>query len=505
MERCRQLEPFLSTVGRSQDEPLYRQIVQRLRDAIDGGHLKTGDRLPSERRLAEHFGFSRTTVQTAYAELVALGYLRSVPGSGTFVAGRPSSPGSASSPLEHAYAKRRLVAAGTFLAGLMRGATSPLEYGFEVGMPDPNVLPLHEFELVLRDLFATRARDVLSYSPTEGIDALRIAVARRLLPLRGLHGISPDHVMILTGSMQGLDLVGKLFIEPGDHVIVENPTFPGAIQTFRALGAELVPVPIDKDGLRVDELASWLERRRPKLIYTQPTLQNPTGAVLAEERRAALVRLASEYEIPVLEDDAYGLLWEGSAGAAAPKPLKGKDERGVVIYLSTFSKIVSPGLRVGYLVADPGVIRELSRLKQLTDLHTSTVSQLLVEAWLSTGDVVGHLRRCRVTYRQRIDAALQQMGEGESLQPFLAPPGGFYVFARLQGSLSAEAVRNEAIGRGISFAPGRHFAADGGFGDHLRLCVATLAVPTIRSGIQRLHRLWEELTQAGQVHRTEPV
>src|SRR5690606_11782086 len=118
--------------------------------------------------------------------------------------------------------------------------------------------------------------------------------------------------------------------------------------------------------------------------------------------------------------------------------------------------------------------RELSRLKQLTDLHTSTVSQLLVEAWLSTGDVVGHLRRCRVTYRQRIDAALQQMGEGESLQPFLAPPGGFYVFARLQGSLSAEAVRNEAIGRGISFAPGRHFAADGGFGDHLRLCVATL-------------------------------
>lgn len=496
------LHTFLSSVDRGSKVPLYRQMVQGIRDAIEAGALQAGDRLPSERRLAERLGFSRTTVQAAYGELIALGFLHSVPGSGTFVVGRPTAPAPASaSPLEQGFAKRRTLAAGTFLEDLMRGAANPPEYGFEVGMPDPGLLPLREFELVILDLFARRSREVLSYSPTEGTVALRTAIAGTLLPMRGLRGVDPEHIMIVTGSMQGLDLVGKLFIQPGDAVVVENPTFPGAIQTFRSLDARIVAVPVDGDGMQVDRIESMLQGIRPKLIYTQPTLQNPTGAIMSRARRRDLLELAARWNVPVLEDDAYGLLADGPPGAAGPLPLRAEDDSGLVIYLSTLSKVVSPGLRVGYLVADARLIRELSRFKQLADLHTSTVSQLLVEGWLSTGDVRGHLQRCRTAYRQRIRAALDQMGDGTALRPFLKPEGGFYLFARLRDGLNAVRVRTESLPRGISFAPGAHFSSDGSFADHLRLCVAARDVPIVRSGIQRLLRLVEQMEARDRFHR----
>lgn len=495
-----QLFETLLVIDRGRAKPLYLQLVQSLREAIDAGHLHVGERLPSERRLARQFGLSRTTVQSAYAELTALGLLKSVPGSGTFVARRPlSAVPKGTGPLQRVMAKRKSLAAGTFLEDLMRSTSTPPEYNFDVGMPDPQLLPLHEFELVILDLFSNRSRQALSHSPSEGILSLRQAIASSLLPMRGLTGVQPDNIMIVTGSMQGLDLVAKLFVEPGDAVVLENLTFPGAIQTFRAAGAEVLSVPVDKDGMQVDALEQLLQRRRPKLIYTQPVLQNPTGAALVPARRRQLLALATEYGIPVLEDDAYGLL---AAEAPGLLPLKTEDEHGVVIYLSTFSKVVSPGLRVGYLVADAGIIRELARFKQLADLHTSTISQLLVEGWLATGSVRAHVQRCRDVYAKRIRTALSMLEGTCALQPFLKPIGGFYVFLRLPVGLRAAAVESKSFARGIAFARGGPFSTDGSFDDHIRLCVATVEGPTISNGIQRLLRLLEEMDAN---HPMQPV
>lgn len=501
-----QLFEFLATIHRTHEDPLYIQLVRRIREAIESGHLHVGERLPSERSLATKLGLSRQTVQTAYAELTSLGYLTGVPGSGTFVARRRIAPSpnngvpSRVNPLQRVLSRRKSLAAGTFLKDLMRSTGEAPEYNFEVGMPDPNLLPLQEFELVIRDLFSNRSRQALSHSPSEGVWSLRQAIAGSLLPLRGLTDVEPDNVMIVTGSMQGLDLVSKLFVEPGDTVLLENPTFPGAVQTFRALGAELVSVPVDEHGMQVDELEQLLQRRRPKLIYTQPVLQNPTGATLISSRREQLLALASEYGIPILEDDAYGLLAEKRALGDSSLPLKAQDEHGVVIYLSTLSKLISPGLRVGYLVADSEILRELAHFKQLADLHTSTISQLLVEGWLSIGDVRSHIERCRETYSERIATALAELQKTTALTPFLEPFSGFYVFLRLPVGINAAVVESESTNRGVALARGGPFSPDGGFDDHMRLCVATMESPTIRNGIQRLARLLEDMRSTHFVH-----
>jgi 2-aminoadipate transaminase len=472
-------------------EPVYRRLVAALRRSIEDGALPLGARLPSERRLSSALGLSRTTVQTAYRELEALGYVESRRGSGTYVCGRPEWPSQprASAIPKHTFARRAKAAGNTFLLDLMHAASTLHRYAFETGMPDPRLMPVRAFHAIIEDLFSQRSAEWVSYSPTQGVPQLRQALTHTLLPLRGLHGVRPEEVLITTGSLQGLDLVSKLFLEPGDTVLVEEPSFPGATQIFRSFGAELVGVPVDEEGLVVDHLQEVLARVKPKLLYVQPTLQNPTGAVLSARRRARLLDVASRWRTPIVEDDAYGLL----LGQDAPPALKARDEEGLVIYLGTVSKILSPGLRVGYLVADEGLVRALSHVKQLTDLHTSTVSQFLVEGWLTTADVRGHLRTCQRVYGERLRLALDCLRRHPLIEPYIEPQGGIYVFGRILTGIQAARLRVESAERGVIFAPGDAFAVAGGLQDCLRLCVGASDLAALRVGLGRLLRLVEEL------------
>jgi DNA-binding transcriptional MocR family regulator len=470
--------------------PIYKQLAAALRRAVEDGILSIGSRLPPERGLAKALHVSRTTVQAAYQELESLGYVGSHQGSGTFVRARPEW----TMPVRLGGARRRFArrsfsVANTFMLDLMQAASEPVRYGFETGCADGELVPLNDLMAVVEDLFSHSAMEWVSYSPTVGSVRLRRAIAQRLLPLRGLPGVGDDSVMILTGSMQGLDLIAKLFLDPGDAVIVERPTFPGAAQVFRSYGAHLVGVPVDAGGLVVDALADTLLRWRPKLMYIQPTLQNPTGATLEPRRRREILALAADFGVPLVEDDAYGLL----AGPQGPPPLRATDTGGQVIYLSTMSKILAPGLRVGYLVAEPSLIQRLAHMKQLADLHTSTLSQLLIEGWLTVGDVPAHLERCSKVYGHRLKTALAVVSASQILQPYLVPAGGMYLFCRLQGGLSAAALRARSARRDVIFAPGDAFCADDGFADHLRLCFSTVDAAGVRVGLERLVRLAAEM------------
>ena len=480
----------LAHVKTSGAGPIYKQVAASLRRAIEDGVLAIGSRLPAERRLAEVLHVSRTTVQAAYQELVSLGYVGPRQGSGTFVRARPewSSPLRRSGP-RYRFANRNFSVGNTFMLDLMQAASEPVRYGFETGGADAELVPLRELMAVAEDLFSHSAIEWVSYSPTSGSARLRRAIVQGLLPLRGLTGVDVDAIMILAGSMQGLDLIAKLFLDPGDAVIVENPTFPGAVQVFQAYGARLVGVPVDEGGLIVDALMEALRHWHPKLIYVQPTLQNPTGATLDPDRRRQVLALAGDFGVPLVEDDAYGLL----AGRQGPAPLKATDQGGHVIYLGTMSKILAPGLRVGYLVAEPPLVRRLTHIKQLADLHTSTVSQLLIEGWLTVGDVPAHLERCRKVYGQRLKTALSVVKASTILHPYLLPTGGMYLFCRLQGGLSAAALRARSPERGVIFAPGDAFCVEQGFADHLRLCFSTVDAAGVRVGLERLVRLAEEM------------
>lgn len=488
--RVRESLAAVDSVGRKDAaRPIYHRLVSCLSESVADGSVPIGTRLPSERQMAHALAISRTTVQNAYRTLESQGYLESRRGSGTFVCARPEWAVKAASRPRRNYARNVSATSNTFLLDLMQAATETHRYSFETGMPDPMLLPTAEFESIIADLFSRRSGEWISYSPTQGVPRFRYALTQSLLNFRGLAQVPTDQVLVLTGSMQGIDLVSRLLLNPGDAVMVENPTFPGAIQIFRSYGAKLVGVPVDHEGIVVDAMEELLERHRPKLLYIQTALQNPTGATLSRSRRMRLLELVERYQVPVLEDDAYGLLQD----ALETRPLKADDPDDLVIYLGTLSKIVSPGLRVGYLVAEEGLARDLAQIKQLTDLHTSTISQYLVEGWLSTGDVRGHLQRCRATYRERVDLAFRILQGDGTLRPYMEPAGGFYLFCGLPEPLTAAKLRAHSVQRSVIFASGDAFTVDGSLGNYLRLCVSSTDLPTIRVGLERMLRLVEEL------------
>jgi len=288
--------------------------------------------------------------------------------------------------------------------------------------------------------------------------------------------------------MQALDLVAKLFVEPGDAVVVEKPTFPGILSRFRAQGARLIPLPIDQDGLDVDKLASVMARETPRLIVVQPSGHNPTGTNLSIERRARLLALARQYNVPVIEDDAAGFF----ADDAGLRALRG-DGDDIVIHVGSFSKLIAPGLRVGYLAGPANIIRLLTSVKQMADLHTSPIQQLLLEGWLLSYDVARHVATARRTYQGRLAAALQDLRFGP-LKAVSFPRSGLYVFCRIEGGVPAGLLQQRSAEHGVVFAPGDAFSPDGDLGDHLRLCVSGLPVPSIHAGLRRLTHLLEEMT-----------
>jgi len=354
------------------------------------------------------------------------------------------------------------------------------------GLPDERALP--------SDWLAECAATVLTgpgclqYSTTEGDPALRSSIARWETAWTG-RPTSADDVLITTGSQQALDLLCRTLLEPGDRVVVEDPAYVGAVQALRAAGAVLDVVAQDREGMRTEELAARLAAGlRPKLVYVTPTFHNPAGSTMPEHRRRHLAALADRYGFLIVEDDAYRRL---GFGGAPPAPVAAYTERAA--RLGTFSKILSPGLRVGWLTAPRPVLSAVTRAKQAADLHTSTLAQALVrEASADEARLDAHVDRIRTVYRSRaahLSGALQaEFGARLAASP---PAGGMFTWAWFTDGTDTDTLLAKALAQGVAFVPGRAFSVVGEQRNALRLCFASVPEPALTQGVRRLRRAWE--------------
>jgi 2-aminoadipate transaminase len=396
------------------------------------------------------------------------------------------------------YAQRTQAVRSSVVRELLKLTTQPDVISFAGGLPGADLFPIDEFHAAWGRVLNEHGSHALQYSRTEGEHPLREMIARHT----GRYGIgvNADNVLITSGSQQALDLIGKVFLNPGDHVLVERPTYLGALQAWNAYQAEYLPIDIDEQGMRTDDLDAAL-RGGPKFIYALPNFQNPTGVTLSLERRQALIRLADQHGVPILEDDPYGQLrYEGNhlpslvTLDAEYRSLAGRGYSGNVLYLSTFSKTLAPGLRLGWIIGPSDVIQRLAQAKQGVDLHTSTLVQLLAYEVARSGFLDRHIRNLRNAYAARRDAMLSGMTRwfppGVSWTP---PAGGLFVWATLPESMDAAAVLRDALAERVAFVPGASFFADGAGQNTMRLNFTNASIEHIEEGIMRLGRVLRRL------------
>jgi len=487
-------------LDRSLKIPLYLQIRNQIRQLILSNELPPGFRLPPERKLAASLGVNRTTIVNAYHELEADDLIRPHVGKGTIVNSPP--------PYEHSSVDRLVIDDN---AELLRSPVQPMAWqnfytsqsermynpvlasildeigeedqiSFALGSPAGEYYPLEQFRKISQKVMQPGNWQAFEYGPTIGHYPLRKYLADWL----GHRGIrtQAQNVMILSGSQQGLDLLTKVFLEPGDYVVMEEPSFMGAIGVFKAAGARILTVPMDQEGIRTDLLEQLLSRHRPKFIYTLPTFQNPTGTKMSLSRRHELLKLAYQYHIPIVEDDPYSELYYENQ----PSPsLKSLDEHGHVIYLGTFSKILFPGLRLGWCVAPPPVLEQLSLAKQHVDLHTSTTAQWVMTEFCNQGLLDEHLPIVRNQYMRQRNAMVNALTEFAPQDlSWTVPEGGYYLWCELPPGMKAATLLTKAAEKKVTFVPGNAFYVNSGGKDRIRLCFSRHSETTILEGISRL-------------------
>jgi 2-aminoadipate transaminase len=371
---------------------------------------------------------------------------------------------------------------------ILKVTAQPEIISFAGGLPAPELFPIDAVRAAADDVLVRHGREALQYGPSEGFGPLREWIAAEMRE-RGAKADATE-VLVTNGSQQVLDLVGKLFLNPGDVVLTENPTYLAAIQAFQTLEARFVPVPTDADGLIPEALPELVRKHRPKFLYTIPNFQNPTGVTLSAARRAALARIAAEHGLAIVEDDPYGKL--RYRGADVP-PVRQWDEAGGVLYVSTFSKTIAPGLRLGWVAAPAEVFSRLLILKQASDLHTSSFDQRVAHAYLAGQDVAAHLELIRRTYGERfgvMDAALRAgMPAGFT---WTQPEGGMFLWVTGPAELDGLELLGRAIKRQVAFVPGRDFFPAEGGGNHLRLNFSNASPARIHEGVRRLSELCRE-------------
>ncbi|MBW3091076.1 PLP-dependent aminotransferase family protein [Bifidobacterium miconisargentati] len=554
-------------LNRHSSMPMYRQLAAELREQIISGTLAEGYRLPPERELAARLEVNRTTILQAYQQLKDEGLIASKVGKGTFVLPRgetqipsdsrpllqasetvasqsasqssssPSRPDasrqSSSSPVRLARHEIPETTEPTVarppwsvlfsdysnrftyhdIASAERAQRGDTVIDFATGSPNPADIPDDLLRAVSIEAFASHEFDGQPESPIEGFTELRALLAEHMRD----RGVQCDvrNVMVLSGSEQGIDLCVRAFVNPGDCVLVEQSTFFPALQAFRSADARIIGVPVDEHGMRTDLLDGYCARFHPKLIYTIPTFQNPTGTTLPPERRRALIDVARRYQCLIIEDDAYGELWYGGTAVAGdsraaddvagngivardaigqlaatekerrPIPLKGMENAGYVMYLSTFSKTVTSGLRTGWIVADPHVISRLAGLRRMVDQHTSTSSQRICLELLKEGRIAEHVRTLTAAYGKRRNAAVEALERFASAGThWTVPEGGYYLWVALPEGVRSLDVLDACRAQGVTFMPGSVFDVDEMDDSHIRLNFVRPAAVDIERGIR---------------------
>ena len=391
------------------------------------------------------------------------------------------------------FAQRTKVMTSSAMRDLMAITERPEVISLAGGLPDTSTFPPDSYAAIMRDVAGEACARALQYGPTEGMEVVKRCIVD-IMAEEGTH-VDVDDILVTTGGQQVIDLLCKTLIDPGDVIVAEAPTYPGAIPAFTSYQADVVQVRMDDDGMRVDELAELLDRleregRRPKFIYTIPNFQNPAGVTMSLPRRRQLVALAAERELLVLEDNPYGLLrYEGE-----PLPtLRSLDEHEFVVYLGTFSKILSPGIRLGWAAAPGPVLDKMNVGKQSVDLCSSSMTQCFVAGYFESGRWPDYLRSLIAIYRRRRDVMLESLAECFPPESeWTRPEGGLFLWATLPDYLDTTDLLARALQENVAFVPGRAAFVDGRGGSSMRLNFSGVGEEEIAEGIRRIGEVVRE-------------
>ena len=405
------------------------------------------------------------------------------------------------------FAERTKVMKSSAMRDLMALTERPDVISLAGGLPDTSTFPPDSYASLMSNVAVESCARALQYGPTEGLSLVKRCIVDVMAAER--MEIDPDELLVTTGGQQVIDLVCKTLLDPGDVVVTEAPTYPGAVPTFCCYQADVVQVTMDRDGMRIDELESALKeldrtRRRPKFIYTVPNFHNPAGVTMSLDRRRELVKIAGERELLVLEDNPYGLLrYEGT-----PLPtLRSLDGGEFVIYASTFSKILSPGVRLGWTAAPAPVLQKMNFGKQASDLCSSSISQYFVRAYFDSGPWEEYVRSLIEIYRRRRDVMLDSLAEHFPREAhWTHPNGGLFIWATLPEYIDTTDLLARALEEHVAFVPGRAAYVDGRGGSAMRLNFSGVDEDEIREGIRRIGEVVrEQVALYGTLTGARPV
>jgi 2-aminoadipate transaminase len=358
---------------------------------------------------------------------------------------------------------------------------------FAGGLPAPELFPIEELKQACIKVLDNNGDKALQYSVTMGYPPLRKFLADRLSQ-EGTK-LTEENIIITCGSQQGLDLVGKVFLDPGSFVLVENPTYIGALQAFNAYNPHYVTVDMDRDGMVIDQVEEAIKRSKPRFIYAVPNFQNPSGITMSHERRKLLVKLAQKYYVPIIDDNPYGELRYRGKDVPSLKSLGGD----LVIQLGTISKIIIPGTRIGWIAASKEVVVVFERMKQGTDLHTNTFCQYVIYEYLKEGYLDGHIERIKKAYAKRMQVMLKALEEYfPEKVTWTKPEGGLFLWVELPEGASATELLAKAIQEKVAYVPGISFFAREDRDNTLRLNFCTMSEEMIKEGIKRLGKVFKE-------------
>lgn len=494
-------------LNRNEETPLFRQVFFQLKKLMDTGVLKPGFKMPPTRELAEKHELNRSTVYKAYEELWALGYIESRPGSYSYVRKKKKTGGK----IQHRQGSRipwdevsvepvtRMYDAYQELEGMFAGMGRAEVVNMAGLSPDPRLLPAEDFRRSLNTVLKEQGSGILKYGHARGYQPLLEFIANRMQ----IHGISvsPDELLITNGAQNAIDLVMKLLAKPGRPVLVESPTYHTVLPLLEYYNAVPTGIPLTENGPDLEVVKQKLGASRPSFFYTIPNFHNPTGITSGQTNREELLTLCECHGVPLVED---AFEEEMKYFGKVPLSIKSMDTRHVVIYLGTFSKVLFPGIRVGWIAADRECIRRLTAIKKYSDLSSNLLVQAALHEFCGTGYYELHLKRIHRIYRKRLQVTLRALRThlGFKGVSWIEPTGGFLVWLTLEDTGMAEGELNEVFLRhGVSVAPGSVFFVDREIQPHryFRLSISSLNESEIEEGIKRLGRALSSIYNNGKV------
>ena len=388
---------------------------------------------------------------------------------------------------EECFASHMRAISGSAIRDIMKLLNVPGMISFAGGNPSNSALEPDVISELAQVVLSKYGTQILQYGATDGFAPFRESAAAFL---RG-DGVkcSAETVLPVQGGSQAFDLLLKALINPGDAILCESPTFLGAIQAMREYNARLIAMPTDEGGVIVSEAEKLIEKYHPKMMYVIPSFQNPTGITLSADRRKPIAELAAKYHVVVAEDDPYRDL--RYAGEACPS-IKSFDKDGWVVFLGSFSKIISPGLRVGFMAGDAGILRKCTVGKQSTDVHTANLTQAIVDQYLRRGLLPDHIKRICRSYKAQLDAMLSELSTFPKGTTYTRPDGGLFIFVTLPEGIDAKELLEQAVERHVAYVPGTHFFCDGGHENTLRLNFSNSSIAQIHEGMSTLREIFAQ-------------